>query len=183
MREFEDKTGATIKLHLEGGEGWVAEDIALWEKPVVIGPGGSIMVRRDVIEDVGGFDTRLTIGEDWEFCLRVAKKYKIGFVREPLVNYRNHGVNAHTDVAEMERSTLLAWAKAFDTSDKNLLRLRRRSYGNLYKVLSGSYLQSGQYVSFIRNLVKSLWFRPSYLGYYLRLLAGRRSDSPDDRSL
>jgi glycosyltransferase involved in cell wall biosynthesis len=178
MREFDDKTGETLQLHLEGGEGWVAEDIALWEKPVVIGPGGSIMVRRDVVEDVGGFDTRLKNGEDWEFCLRVAQKYRVGFVREALVNYRSHGRNAHLDVKEMERSTLMAWAKAFDTDDENILRLRRRSYGNLHKVLAGSYLQNGQYPGFLRNLIKSLWFRPSYLGYYVRLLAVRRSEGP-----
>ena len=174
MREFDSTTGATIELHLDGGEGWVAEDIALGEKCVITGPGGSIVVRRKVFEDVGGFDTRLKNGEDWEFCLRVARKYKIGFVRELLVDYRNHGVNASKNIAEMERSTLMAWAKAFETDDIAVQRLRRRSYGNLHKVLAGSYLHNGQYSGFARNIVKSLWFRPAYLGYYLSLLAGRR---------
>ncbi len=176
MREFDDQTGETIAMHLEGGEGWVAKDIALLEKPVIAGPGGSIVVRRDVIEDVGGFDTRLKNGEDWEFCLRVAKKYKVGFVREPLVDYRNHGGNATKNVSEMERSTLIAWAKAFDTDDENMLRLRRRSYGNLHKVLAGSYLQSSRYSDFFRNILKSLWYRPSYLGYYISLLTSRRNN-------
>lgn len=173
MREFDSRTGETIALYLDGGEGWVAEDIALWEKPVIVGPGGSIIVRRDVFDEVGGFDERLKNGEDWEFCLRVALKYKVGFVAEPLVNYRNHGENATKNIAEMERSTLLAWAKAFDTTDEKIRRLRRRSYGNLHKVLAGSYLHSGQYGGFLRNLIKSLWFRPSYLGYYLTLMFSR----------
>lgn len=173
MREFDDKTGKTIAYHITGGEGWVAEELALWEKPVIVGPGGSIVVRRDVIEDVGGFDPRLKNGEDWEFCLRIATKYKVGFVAEPLVNYRNHGKNATKNINEMERSTLLAWEKAFHTSDHNIIRLKRRSYGNLHKVLAGSYLESGEFSGFFRNLIKSLWFRPGFLGYYLNLLFKR----------
>ncbi len=129
-----------------------------------------------MFEDVGGFDTRLKNGEDWEFCLRVARKYKIAFVREPLVDYRNHEANASKNIAEMERSTLIAWAKAFETDDARIRPLRRRSYGNLHKVLAGSYLHSGQYAGFVRNIVKSLWFRPAYLGYYLSLLTGLRKD-------
>lgn len=170
MREFDDETDETIKLHLDGGEGWVAEDIALWEKPVVVGPGGSIVVRRDVVNEVGAFDTRLKNGEDWEFCLRVALRYKIGFVAEPLLNYRNHFANATKNIPEMERSTLLAWAKAFETKNEKILRLKRRSSGNLHKVLAGSYLHSRQYGGFLRNLIKSLWFRPSFIGYYLTKL-------------
>ena len=168
MREFDDETGSVNALHLEGGEGWLAADIALLERPAIIGPGGTILVRRDVFDDVGYFDERLTNGEDWEFCLRVARKYKIGFVAEPLVNYRNHGANATKDVSKMERSTLIAWKKAFDTDDAGILALKRRSYGNLHKVLAGSFLHSRQYIGFIRNLFKSLWFRPSLLLYYVR---------------
>ena len=176
LREFDTATGETIAMHLDGDEGWVAEDLALCEKPVIQGPGGSIMVRRHVFDEVGGFDRRLKIYEDWEFCLRVARKFKVGFVPEALVNYRSHGVNAHLNVEEMERSTLIAWAKAFDTDDPAICRLRRRSYGNLHKILAGSYLQSGRYWGFMRNLIASLWFRPSYLGLYLSRAAGRRKD-------
>jgi hypothetical protein len=93
-----------------------------------------------------------------------------------LVNYRNHGANASKNVVEMERSTLIAWAKAFETDDAGIRPLRRRSYGNLHKALAGSYLHYGQYPGFARNIVKSLWFRPAYLCYYLSLVTGLRKD-------
>ena len=127
------------------------------------------MERRDAFEGVGGFDTRLKNGEDWEFCFRVALKYKVGFVSAPLVNYRNHGANATKNIAEMERSTLIAWEKVFSTDDPSILARRHRSYGNLHKALAGSYLHNGQYAGFVRNLFKSIWYRPSLLGYFLTL--------------
>ena len=177
MREFEGETGETIMLHLDGQEGWVANDLVLFENATVYVNGSMWIVKRDVLDDVGGFDTRLKNGEDWEFCLRVARKYKVGFVAETLVNYRNHGVSATNNLAEMERSTAIAWAKAFDTKDPDILKLRRRSYGNLHKALAGSYLKRGQYGGFVRNLIKSLWFNPSFLLYYLSLPFTRRKKS------
>jgi len=40
MREFDSETGETIQLHLDGEEGWVADALLLFAKPVFIGPGG-----------------------------------------------------------------------------------------------------------------------------------------------
>ena len=174
MREFDSASGTTIAVHLDGAAGYVAERIALWEEPIVIGPGGSIMVRRSVFENLGGFDPQLKIGEDWEFCFRVAMTSKIGFVPKVLVNYRNHGGNATKSVGEMERSTLLAWQKVFATDDERIRRLRSRSYGNLHKVLAGSYLAAGDRIGFVRNLIKSLYYRPAFVWTYARLAAGKR---------
>lgn len=177
MRYFNSETGETICLYIEGEEGWVAEELILLEKPVINASGSAIMVSRKAFDDAGEFDTRLKNGEDWEFCFRVARKYKVGFVAEVMVNYRNHGVNAHLNIKEMERSMLIAWDKAFSTKDEKILRLRRRAFGNLHKVLAGCYLQSGQYFDFVKNLLKSLWFRPSYLGYYFTLPLHRQRKS------
>jgi GT2 family glycosyltransferase len=86
MREF-DAQGNTIQSYVTGEEGWVADNILLM-KPIIVGSGGSIMIRREAFESVGGFNERLSVGEDWEFCYRVARKFKIGFVPEVLFHYR-----------------------------------------------------------------------------------------------
>jgi glycosyltransferase involved in cell wall biosynthesis len=166
INEFDDSTGETLQLHLNGKEGFLAQDLALFKQPVIIGPGSTVMVAREVFNDVGAFDTRLKHAEDWEFCFRVSMKYRIGFVPEILVNYRNHGINATKNVAEMERSALIAWNNVFDTEDETIAKLRRQSFGNLHKVIAGSYLFNGEYAAFARNLLKSLWYRPQFLGYY-----------------
>src|SRR5690606_35230444 len=45
----------------------------------------SAMFRREVHEDVGGFDTTLRTAEDLDFHLRVATRWQIGVVEEALV--------------------------------------------------------------------------------------------------
>ncbi|HQZ82453.1 MAG TPA: glycosyltransferase family A protein [Pyrinomonadaceae bacterium] len=177
MREFDSETGATIATHLDGLEGSVWRELILWEGPTIIGPGGTIVVSRQALDEVGGFDTRLKNGEDWEFCVRVARRFKVGFVPALLVDYRSHGTNATNNIAEMERSTLIAWNEVFTDGGTDLRPLRRRSFGRLHKVLAGSFRQNGECAGFLRNLVKSLWYRPSYLSYYCRLLLDRRTEA------
>jgi len=175
VRRIDTATGEINWFEMSGAEGWVIDDLVLYQGPQIMGPGSTIVVRRDVFEDVGGYDQNLTHGEDWEFCVRVAKKYKIGFVEEALVNYRGHGANAHLNIGQMETSTLLAWSKIFE--DPSLERLRRRSYGNLHRILAGSFYHNGEYLAFIRNAVKSIWYKPSGL---LDLMSAAHKRSNDN---
>jgi len=50
----------------------------------------SIVVRRAVYEDLGGFDERLGCAEDWEMWVRIAAHYAIWFEPQPLAVYRMH---------------------------------------------------------------------------------------------
>lgn len=45
----------------------------------------SVLMRREVVEQLGGFDERLRTAEDLEFHLRVARHWKIGVVEQALV--------------------------------------------------------------------------------------------------
>lgn len=167
MREFDAETGETVRLHTEGGEGWVADDLLLWERPVIVGPGGTVVVTRKAFAEAGGFDSRMKCGEDWDFCYRVAREYKVGFVAEPLVKYRGHAAAAHHNVREMEHGMALFYKKAFAVGG-DILRLKRRAMGNFHRVLAGSYFRAGMYRDFARNAALSIWNRPSGVGYFLK---------------
>lgn len=45
-----------------------------------IGAGSNLMVRRKVIDEVGGFDESFKRNQDIEFLIRILKKYKLGHV-------------------------------------------------------------------------------------------------------
>lgn len=166
MREFDNDTGRTIALHTAGMEGEVADQLLLWENAAVNVSGSSIMVRRKAFDAVGGFDPRQKCGEDWDLCYRIARRYRVGFVQESLVNYRSHGAAAHRNVEEMERGMGLFYEKAFAEEDPEVMALRRRALGNYNRVLAGSYFRSDQYLDFLRTAAKSLWFRPSGVWYF-----------------
>jgi glycosyltransferase involved in cell wall biosynthesis len=167
MREFDSDTGETIALHVEGQRGWIADELLLWERPAIVGPGGTIMVRRDVFDAVGGFDERMRVSEDWDFCYLVARGHKVGFVGEPLVNYRSHPAAAHRDVRELELGMSHFYQKAFAAGDVSA-ELKDRAMGNFHRTLAGSYFHAGDYASFIKHAFKSIYRRPASLGYFLK---------------
>jgi glycosyltransferase involved in cell wall biosynthesis len=68
----------------------------------------SMVVRRDVYESVGGFDSRLAWTEDWEMWVRIAARYPVWFEPEPLALYRMHSASSSgrlTRTAESIRDT------------------------------------------------------------------------------
>lgn len=168
MREFESNTGEILGTHIEGGDADVAFALLLWEGKVIIGPGGTIILKREAFDSVGGFDADMKVGEDWDFCYRIARKYKVGFVPEVLVDYRSHSEAAHRNIYEMERGMGRFYEKAFETDNSDVLDLKRRAYGNYHKILAGSYFQAGQYGGFVRNAFKSVVKDPRNLGYFLK---------------
>jgi glycosyltransferase involved in cell wall biosynthesis len=50
----------------------------------------AVLIRKECFDKVGLFDTTLRMGDDYEFFMRVARSYKMGYVDLPLVMYRQH---------------------------------------------------------------------------------------------
>jgi glycosyltransferase involved in cell wall biosynthesis len=51
---------------------------------------GSVTVRRDVLDDVGMFNEKYWVGEDYELWLRIARKYPVKFINKELYTYRRN---------------------------------------------------------------------------------------------
>lgn len=159
-----DDEGRHLSEIKNGKDGWVSSDLLLLSEPVILGGGSGIMVSRKVWEDIGGFDCKMSTSADWDFFYRASVRSKVGFVPSPLLFYRTHGSNMHGNIEAMEHDVTLCFEKAF--SGKTNVS-KNECYGNMHKVLAGSYFKAGQYLGFVRNLLKSVWYRPSILAYYL----------------
>ena len=153
--EFFDVKGTLVRVSNQGLEGRVARELLLLEGPVITSAGSGIMVPRRVAEEVGGFDDRLLASEDWDFCYRVASRYPIGRVAQTLLHYTVRQDGLHFDIPKMECGMLLAFEKAFSTSDPSVQSLRARAYGRLHFILAGCYFHAHQPARFVTHLVKS----------------------------
>jgi glycosyltransferase involved in cell wall biosynthesis len=113
-----------------------------------IGNGSSAMMRRALVEQLGGYDPTLRARggqgcEDLKLYLGIAEVAEIGFIREPLTAYRRGPANMSRDAREMLRS--------FDLVAEDLSRrrpdLRRHLKAHRVYMLSwliGGALRSGQ---------------------------------------
>jgi glycosyltransferase involved in cell wall biosynthesis len=116
------------------------------------------LVRRSELLRMGGFDADLSVSADWDLLFRTLLAGDVAYIDEALVRYRVHGTNMSRNIAAMERDMTSAFAKAFaDPRLPEALRRRRRhAYARLYRMLAGSYAQSGDRRAAIRTLAISL---------------------------
>jgi len=57
----------------------------------------SVMARKSAIQDVGGFNPLLSVGEDIDLVYRIAREFSVVFIPEILAEYRRHGKNVWLD--------------------------------------------------------------------------------------
>lgn len=158
-----DDGGTELRKRTDGQCGSVANELLQFERPVILGGGSGIMVRRDVFNEIGGFDPQMSTSADWDLFYRIAKRYSVGFVPGVLLRYRVHSSNMHSNIRAMEHDMMLGYQKAFAngaTAD------RRRCYGNLHKTLAGSYFRAGQYIPFLSHSARSIWKSPGNFSYF-----------------
>ena len=88
---FIDAAGRELSLSpVERRESGILDQAArrLAEEQRIMAP--AMVVRRDVYEELGGFDDRLACAEDWEMWVRIAAQYPVWYETEPLARYRMH---------------------------------------------------------------------------------------------
>jgi glycosyltransferase involved in cell wall biosynthesis len=127
---------------------------------------------RAALVALGGFDERLGMSADWDVLMRVLLGGRLAYVDEPLVQYRRHDTNMSRQVAPMEHDMRLAFAKTFADPrlPEPLRRRRREAYGRLFRMLAGSYRDSGRRRDALRTLARSAAYDPAVI----RELIGRR---------
>ena len=65
---------------------------------------GSLILRREVVEQSGGFDPDLFGGEDWEFVMRLAARHEYAYCEgDPVAYYLQHPGGISRDLDQMER--------------------------------------------------------------------------------
>lgn len=68
----------------------------------------SVMYRRSILQEVGGFDTKLRGCEDYELFLRITRSHPVGCHDQIVAEYRRHGDNMSRDAARMMRTAVKA---------------------------------------------------------------------------
>ena len=88
MNEHGNTIHLSILEHPESGilpEDWVEKLIGFQRIQTP-----AIVLRRDVYEELGGFDNRAGLAEDWEMWIRAASTYPVWYEPEPLAKYRKN---------------------------------------------------------------------------------------------
>jgi len=95
----------------------------------------TVMARRRCFEDVGLFDLRFQLYEDWNMWMRILKRWDVAFVYAPITFYRVHrgvagSVFRMATPAELDRNRRLQIDEVLGDPDvpAELRRMRARAY-------------------------------------------------------
>jgi len=99
------------KIHAKAG-GWIYPHCL----PRCIISPSSVLMRRELFEAVGVFDEQLPICEDYDLWLRVASRFEVGFLAEPLIVKRGgHADQLSNSEFGIDRYRVTALLKIYES--------------------------------------------------------------------
>ncbi|WP_414622129.1 glycosyltransferase [Calothrix sp. CCY 0018] len=147
-----------------------------------IGNGSNVMIRKDILIEVGGFDELLTNAQDTDMWLKLSAITNFICVPQVQILYRIQQQSMSSNVIGLEKSNLEVIQRAFNREKaKSLQHLKPIAIGNLYKYLCYKVLaappgkqQSVVAARFLFTAIKtdiSLLFKPIIFKAILKLIA------------
>lgn len=140
-------------------KGIVFEKLLLLSETSNFIPQLTVIIKREIFEEIGYFKKEFKIGLDLELFLRVAEKYELDYVNEPLAIYRIHQGNFshNVHIYVKEAFTILKyWEKKrpeIFTQNKDIFQKKR---GNLLSELGNYYALRGDRKEAIVSFEKSI---------------------------
>jgi len=139
-----------------------------------IGGNSSVLLRRDAVEQAGGYDEALTSWEDMLLYLTVAAEHPIAFVPEYLVGYRIRPGSLSADTQNMHDSWRLARERFKERFPRVPRRVHRWAHGSRVSRWATSFLLQGRYGFSARLLLEGSIYDPAWLAAFLSYRLGHR---------
>ena len=133
-------------------------------------PTSTAIVRRRCLETVGVFDVALSLTEDWELWLRIARRFEIGCLDEVLAEYREHPTNSTKNMAKVYEGYWRLYSKIIKIhanviGDLTLFKNREASFQYL---LGTTCLRQGRMREALRHIAGSLRKRGAIGTYFVK---------------
>ena len=74
-------------------------------RTMFMGSGSNLMVRKEIVDEIGGYDESFLRNQDIEFLVRVLKKYKLAYIDEPLLIIHQEGFRENRSFSQIDNYT------------------------------------------------------------------------------
>lgn len=115
-------------------------------------PTSTVMVRRDVVEEVGGFDTSLPSRQDYDLWLRITEHYTVDYVNEILVDKREQPDSISKDFNSRVEGDIAVFEKVKARAADLDFTARLRIYSYHHHVIGRDYESSGDRWKALKHL-------------------------------
>jgi glycosyltransferase involved in cell wall biosynthesis len=152
------KLTGTVFCHKAEGNVW--ETILVHD---IVCNGSCAMVRRSCFEKAGVFDPNLSSAADFDMWTRIAAHYPFAVVKECLVHYRKAPDTMSKNRQKMIQDFRITLEKRYQSVPLELLYLRNRAYGHMYRWQAWLSLYEGDYKSATHFYKQALLHNPLLL--------------------
>ena len=145
----------------------------LYDDMIGIFNAGTYCVRKNLFSEVGGFDNRISFGENYELGVRVAsRKPNYSFTDKLLLHYNKVGKRDDQTLAKRVASKNIMLLKYEQEFQLETIKLKKFKF-NTYQSLAVDYFHLRQPVRGRETLMKAIKLQPlsfqSYIRYVLSL--------------
>jgi len=127
----------------------------------------SVVIRKDVLNEVGYFDEKIKIGEDWDMWIRIAQKYEFDFVKKPLFRYYLHQNNITKTTSNLRKAKD---KERIIEKYKDLYKKYPKAYSEQLRGIGSFYLLSNEKTRARIYLKESIKYNLFSLKNYLNFL-------------
>ena len=136
-----------------------------------IGTTSTILLSRECFEKVGGFNENFVSCQDWEFYLKIAKKYKISVIKKPLVNYWYHGKSISGNYEKVLKGHLSILDEIMNIiHESEHSNLRRKIYSFHQMKIGNIHMHFGNTKLAKKSFIKSFFINPTNIQSLLMFL-------------
>lgn len=132
-----------------------------------IASGSNILIRSQVVEEIGKFDPELKSAEDWDFSLRLAAHYPFALVPKHQILYRKSSQSMTSKVDVMEKAITTVIDRGFKAAPDELQYLKNQTLSNTYRFFTKlclEHITNQEGVSKARHkFIKSVQLYPNSL--------------------
>jgi glycosyltransferase involved in cell wall biosynthesis len=148
-----------------GKSGWILYD--LFNKNFI--RTSSAVITRTCLEKVGGFDEALREGEEYDYWLRIAAEFAVGFINEPLTVYVDNTDGMSTDSLTGRLHRLKVLEKKY-LKKKIPPHMYRRRIADTCHYIGRHYIEKGSRTEGLAYLRRAQKLYPAYLKNLVYLL-------------
>lgn len=160
LRQVEVESGRVISDDKRNyTEGFILSHLLIKD---VTAPTSAFLIRKKVLDEVGGFDKTLQARQDWDMWIRLAVKYEIRAVHENLMDLRHHkGTRTASDPHKEINAYIKIRQKYQYILDKQPINIQKEAKANFYKRLGRVHFHHKiSRISALKFYLKALFLFP-----------------------
>lgn len=134
--------------------------------------GGTVVVSRNALDTVGCFDETFQAAENWDLWIRIARKFAVEYIDEPMMNYLKHPDNMSCNSQKMSRASWGILQKHLPPSARNgeLKRVYDQAYANYYYNQAVMDFGNGNYPQARAAFLQCWRYSPLYRDSLVRMV-------------